>query len=78
MTNSEAEPGRNPTTEPFGPSATGHVRLSYGVAEASLGEACGRIADVATCPVEAADLARQIRKRTGFAVRSHVLELFGL
>ncbi len=41
-------------------------------------DACGRIDDVATCPVEAADLTRQIRKRTGFAVRSHVLELFGL
>ncbi len=31
-------------TDPFGPSATGHVRLSYGVAEASLADACGRIA----------------------------------
>ncbi len=41
-------------------------------------DACGRIEDVATCPVEAAGLTRHIRKRTGFAVRSHVLELFGL
>jgi Fur family ferric uptake transcriptional regulator len=41
-------------------------------------DACGRIQDVATCPVEAADLPRRIRRRTGFAVRSHVLELFGL
>jgi len=32
-------------TDPFGPSATGHVRLSYGVAEASLADACGRIAE---------------------------------
>ncbi|MFQ5658235.1 MAG: Fur family transcriptional regulator [Candidatus Methylomirabilales bacterium] len=39
---------------------------------------CGRIEDVATCPVEAVGLTRQIRRRTGFAVRSHVLELFGL
>ncbi|MFQ5847157.1 MAG: Fur family transcriptional regulator [Candidatus Methylomirabilales bacterium] len=41
-------------------------------------DACGRIEDVAACPVEAADLTRQIRQQTGFAVRSHVLELFGL
>lgn len=41
-------------------------------------DACGRIEDVKTCPVEAADLTRRIRRRTGFAVRSHVLELFGL
>jgi len=32
-------------TDPFGHSATGHVRLSYGVAEASLADACGRIAE---------------------------------
>jgi Fur family ferric uptake transcriptional regulator len=41
-------------------------------------DACGRIEDVGTCPVETASLTRQIRKQTGFAVRSHVLELFGL
>ncbi|MEE9154900.1 MAG: Fur family transcriptional regulator [candidate division NC10 bacterium] len=41
-------------------------------------DGCRRIEDVTACPVEAADLTRQIRKRTGFAVRSHVLELFGL
>jgi Fe2+ or Zn2+ uptake regulation protein len=39
---------------------------------------CGRIEDVTTCPVEAGGLTRQIQRRTGFAVRSHVLELFGL
>lgn len=41
-------------------------------------DACGRIEDMATCPVEGADLTRRIRKRTGFTVRSHVFELFGL
>jgi Fe2+ or Zn2+ uptake regulation protein len=41
-------------------------------------DTCGRIEDVTTCPVEAAGLTRQIQRRTGFAVRSHVLELFGL
>lgn len=41
-------------------------------------DACERIEDVTTCPVEAASLTRQIQRRTGFAVRSHVLELFGL
>lgn len=41
-------------------------------------DGCGRIEDVATCPVEAVDLTRQIQRRTGFSVRSHVLELFGL
>lgn len=41
-------------------------------------DACGRIEDVAACPVEEVGLTRQIRRRTGFAVRSHVLELFGL
>ena len=40
-------------------------------------DACGRIEDVTTCPVETASLTRQIRRQTGFAVRSHVLELFG-
>jgi Fur family ferric uptake transcriptional regulator len=41
-------------------------------------DVCGRIEDMATCPVEGADLTRRIQKRTGFAVRSHVFELFGL
>lgn len=41
-------------------------------------DACGRIEDVAACPVDEADLKRQIRRRKGFAVRSHILELFGL
>jgi Fe2+ or Zn2+ uptake regulation protein len=33
---------------------------------------------VTTCPVEAGRLPQQIQRRTGFAVRSHVLDLFGL
>lgn len=41
-------------------------------------DACGRIEDVAACPVDEADFKRQIRRRNGFAVRSHTLELFGL
>ncbi len=41
-------------------------------------DGCGRIEDVATCPVEEVGLTQQIRRRTGFAVRSHVFELFGL
>lgn len=41
-------------------------------------DACDRIEDVATCPVETGSLTRQIQRRTGFAVRSHALELFGL
>ncbi|MFQ5961667.1 MAG: Fur family transcriptional regulator [Candidatus Methylomirabilales bacterium] len=41
-------------------------------------DACGRIEDMTTCPVEGADLTRRIRKRTGFTVRAHVFELFGL
>ena len=41
-------------------------------------DTCGRIEDVTTCPVEAGRLTQQIQRRTGFAVRSHVLELFGL
>lgn len=41
-------------------------------------DACGRIEDVAACPVDEAGLKRQIRRRIGFAIRSHVLELFGL
>ncbi|MFQ5880841.1 MAG: Fur family transcriptional regulator [Candidatus Methylomirabilales bacterium] len=41
-------------------------------------DACGRIEDVAACPVEEAGLKQQIRRRTGFAVHSHALELFGL
>lgn len=41
-------------------------------------DTCGRIEDMTTCPVEGADLTRRIQKRTGFAVRSHVFELFGL
>jgi arginine:pyruvate transaminase len=32
-------------TDPFGPSAEGHVRLSFGIEEAKLAEACGRIAE---------------------------------
>ncbi len=31
--------------DPFGPSATGHVRISFAIDEATLGEACGRIAE---------------------------------
>ncbi len=30
--------------DPFGPSATGHVRLSFAIDDAKLAEACGRIA----------------------------------
>jgi Fur family transcriptional regulator, ferric uptake regulator len=41
-------------------------------------DACGHIEDVSACPVEAVDLTRRIRRQTGFTVRSHVLELFGL
>ncbi len=41
-------------------------------------DTCGRIEDVTTCPVEAGRLTQQIQRRTGFAVRSHVLDLFGL
>ncbi|MEE9538067.1 MAG: Fur family transcriptional regulator [candidate division NC10 bacterium] len=41
-------------------------------------DTCGRIEDVSTCPVEAGRLTQQIQRRTGFAVRSHVLDLFGL
>jgi Fur family ferric uptake transcriptional regulator len=41
-------------------------------------DACGRIEDMTACPVDQARLGRRIRKRTGFAVRSHLLELFGL
>jgi len=41
-------------------------------------DACGRIEDVTACPVDEAGLKRQIRRRSGFALRSHVLELFGL
>lgn len=41
-------------------------------------DSCGRIEDVSPCPVEAVSLTRQIQRRTGFTVRSHVLELFGL
>jgi Fur family ferric uptake transcriptional regulator len=41
-------------------------------------DTCGRIEDVTTCPVEAGRLPQQIQRRTGFAVRSHVLDLFGL
>ena len=32
-------------TDPFGPSAAGHVRISIALDEAKLGEACGRIAE---------------------------------
>ncbi len=31
--------------DPFGPSATGHVRLSFAIDDATLGEACNRIAE---------------------------------
>jgi arginine:pyruvate transaminase len=32
-------------TDPFGPSATGHVRISIALDEGKLSEACGRIAE---------------------------------
>ena len=32
-------------TDPFGPSAAGHVRISIAIGEAKLAEACERIAD---------------------------------
>ncbi|HZX60690.1 MAG TPA: Fur family transcriptional regulator [Candidatus Methylomirabilis sp.] len=41
-------------------------------------DGCGRIEDVTACPIEAAGLTRRIRRRTGFTIRSHVLELFGV
>ena len=31
--------------DPFGPSATGHVRISFAIDDATLVEACNRIAD---------------------------------
>ena len=31
--------------DPFGPSAAGHVRISFAIDDAKLAEACGRIAE---------------------------------
>ncbi len=31
--------------DPFGPSATGHVRISFAIDDAKLAEACERIAE---------------------------------